>query len=430
MNLLKNQKIGIRLALGFGLVIALLLLIVALSWSRLEQTQRDLGTVEELVRRATLADSWREMTNLNSNRTMAVIKSGGNPELTDFFAPKIKETSAQITKTQEALEAALQADADGKALLADIAGKRQAYIGARQEVFDLLKAGDSAATGAAIDKKLLPASDVYIAAIATLRELEQQQADAYAASVHKAVNQEQITLLVLCAICTVLGVLGARYITRSVTVPLSRAALVTETIASGDLSQDIQAEGRDEVSQVLQGLEHMQESLRNLVGRVRDSSDSIATGSRQIASGNADLSHRTEKQASNLEKTAASMNVLSGTVMHSADTARQATQLATSASAVAVQGGEVVSQVVATMDEITASSKKIGDIIGVIDGIAFQTNILALNAAVEAARAGEQGRGFAVVASEVRSLAQRSASAAKEIKNLISESVDRVEAGS
>jgi methyl-accepting chemotaxis protein len=217
---------------------------------------------------------------------------------------------------------------------------------------------------------------------------------------------------------------------RSICNPLDQAVAVAARIASGDLGGRVEAEGRDEPARLMQALAGMQQSLRGLVGQVRESSESIEMASTEVATGNADLSQRTELAAGNLQRTASSMAQLTATVRQSADSARTANQLASSAAEVAARGGNVVSQVVSTMDEIDASSKKIADIIGVIDGIAFQTNILALNAAVEAARAGEQGRGFAVVAGEVRNLAQRSAEAAREIKALIGASVDRVESGS
>ena len=217
---------------------------------------------------------------------------------------------------------------------------------------------------------------------------------------------------------------------RSVCRSIEAAVQVAGRIAAGDLSEELVVQGRDETAQLMGSLQAMQAALRRLVGQVRDSADSIQVASTEVAVGNLDLSHRTEQTAGNLQTTASAIEQLTGTVNHSAESARQAERLASSATEVAQRGGSVVAQVVATMDEINHSSRKIADIIGVIDGIAFQTNILALNAAVEAARAGEQGRGFAVVASEVRSLAQRSATAAREIKDLIGTSVDKVSAGS
>ena len=217
---------------------------------------------------------------------------------------------------------------------------------------------------------------------------------------------------------------------RSITQPIAYAADLAQSIASGDLTQQVQVQGQDEAATLLRGLAHMQASLRSLVSQVHESSISIQSSSAEVASGNADLSQRTEQAAGSLQETAGSMEQLTGTVRHSADSAREASQMADTAAEVAQRSGAVVAQVVSTMDEINHSARRIADIIGTIDGIAFQTNILALNAAVEAARAGEQGRGFAVVAAEVRSLAQRSATAAREIKTLIGVSMDRVDAGS
>ncbi len=237
------------------------------------------------------------------------------------------------------------------------------------------------------------------------------------------------SLGLMVAVALALGAAAAYVTTRSITTPLQRAVEVASAVAAGDLTSRVTVEGADETARLMSALAAMNESLAKIVGQVRAGSDSIATGSAQIATGNSDLSQRTEQQASALQQTAATMEQLGSTVRNNAESAKQANQLAQSASAIAKQGGAVVGEVVATMQGISESSRRIGDIIGVIDGIAFQTNILALNAAVEAARAGEQGRGFAVVAGEVRTLAQRSAEAAKEIKSLIGQSVEQVERG-
>jgi methyl-accepting chemotaxis protein len=239
-----------------------------------------------------------------------------------------------------------------------------------------------------------------------------------------------LALGVVAFIVTTLAAALALLILRSITGPVGEAVRVAEALAKGDLTQKVEVSSNDEIGRLMHALKGTVGQLASIVGRIKETSDMVGTASREIAQGNADLSTRTEEQASALEETSASMQQMTATVGQNAQNAKKVNELAAQASGVAAKGGEVVREAVGTMNGITASSKKIADIIGVIDGIAFQTNILALNAAVEAARAGEQGRGFAVVASEVRNLAQRSAAAAKEIKDLITDSVSKVDAGS
>ncbi|NDZ16284.1 methyl-accepting chemotaxis protein [Variovorax sp. WS11] len=275
-----------------------------------------------------------------------------------------------------------------------------------------------------------PAPDAVQKQLTALAELQDRQDRATAVELEQSIVGTRWLLIGLGLLALATGIGWTVGLVRSIVRPLDEAIFIAETVAAGDLSKEFETERGGEFGRLLRGMGEMEDTLTDVVTRIKESTDSIVTASREIAAGNQDLSSRTEEQASALEQTAASMEELTSTVKQNADNARQANQLALSASDVAVKGGEVVSQVVDTMASINASSKKIVDIIGVIDGIAFQTNILALNAAVEAARAGEQGRGFAVVASEVRNLAQRSAAAAKEIKGLIDDSVGKVDAGS
>ena len=281
-----------------------------------------------------------------------------------------------------------------------------------------------------IDNAISGADKVLASAFSGLLAIAHESTAATGQKISRSISLGEMVEVVVGLTVSMLAVVCAVLVTRSITRPMREAVQIARTVAAGDLSSRIQVTRRDETGELLQALKEMNESLGKVVFHVRSGSDTIATASAQIAGGNLDLSARTEQQASSLEQTAAAMEEITSTVSRNADSARQANLLAVSASDIASKGGAVVSRVVDTMGAINDSARKIVDIISVIDGIAFQTNILALNAAVEAARAGEQGRGFAVVASEVRSLAQRSAIAAKEIKVLIDDSVDKVDAGS
>jgi methyl-accepting chemotaxis protein len=317
-----------------------------------------------------------------------------------------------------------------RALADELKAKSEAYFAATAKMVEMSR--DPSKAGATKQFFRETSRAALLAALPTAEKLvalNKTGATAAYAQAQDTYAQTRAWVLGLVLAAMAVASLLAWRVTRLVTGPISRAVDVADRIAAGDLTSDTQVEGKDEIAQLLNSLSAMQRKLNGIVSSVRQNAEGVATASAQIASGNNDLSGRTEAQASALEETAASMEELSSTVKQNADNARQANQLAQGASTVAVRGGEVVSEVVETMKDINASSKKITDIIAVIDGIAFQTNILALNAAVEAARAGEQGRGFAVVAAEVRSLAQRSAEAAKEIKSLISASVERVEQG-
>jgi methyl-accepting chemotaxis protein len=333
-----------------------------------------------------------------------------------------------MAKAVERLEATVRSP-EGRQALGELEQARSRFDAQGQQLLQKIGAQQFDEAASFLIQEMLPQQTVYLAAIEHLVDTQVQAMEKAGADAKRMADSAALLLATLCVAAIVLAAIAARLLTRSITLPLRDAVSLAESVAAGDLTASVRAARADEAGQLLQALNRMTAQLVQVVGTVRASSDSIATGSGEIAAGNADLSQRTEQQASNLQQTAASMEQLQATVRHNADSAQRAASLAAEASAVAQTGGRSVQQMVSTMEDISARSRKIADIISVIDGIAFQTNILALNAAVEAARAGEQGRGFAVVAGEVRSLAHRSADAAKEIKSLIGSSVERVEAG-
>ncbi len=423
-----NIRISTRLRAAFAILLALMVAMIVVSIARFEAVR---AVNDKIVRQdwagAAAANTIDAAAREDARRTLALFILPDRDARAKSYA-RIDSDKKDIDAALEGL-GKLVATPEGKSALAKIQAARTAYANSFIQVADLIEGDQKDQAAAMMNSATFPALDTLLDDIKSLVDLQKRQVDASGAEAAQDIASSRNLMIGLGVLGAVAGIWLATAITRSIVTPLNDAVDIADRVARGDLTAAIDTSRADETGRLLQALRAMNDSLSRTVGQVRSASEAISTASNEIAAGNMDLSGRTEAQASSLEETASSMEELTQTVKQNADNAREANQLVLTASDIASKGGAVVGQVVKTMGSISESSRKIVDIIGVIDSIAFQTNILALNAAVEAARAGEQGRGFAVVATEVRNLAQRSAAAAKEIKSLIDDSVEKVDTG-
>ena len=427
MGLISRLRIGARLALGFGLMLLLITVLIVTSHQALQRIGRENRALmdEEMTKVAAVSviDTATRANGLATAELLLVIPA----QLPDVQA-RIRDNRARIDAALKTLDV-LVVRPEGRAALAELRTAREAYVASFSKVLPLVQTGQVEQARDLVRDDTLPALARLQAPIDRLRALQDRLAQARGAAVVDGISGSRNLQLVLGLAALLVGGLASLMLARSIVAPLRRGVAVADRVAAGDLTQPVVTHGHDEVADLLRALAAMQDNLRRLVTQVHEGVEQVGSASTQIATANTDLSGRTEAQASALEQTAASMEELNSAIALNTEAAQQARTLAVNASGAAETGGEKVASVVRVMRGIDDASQRIGDIIGVIDSIAFQTNILALNAAVEAARAGEQGRGFAVVASEVRSLAGRSADAARQIKLLVADSLAQVNTG-
>ena len=427
MNL-KNLRLASKLWLSIWLIVLGITLVVGYTaWRSVSDRAESAVVLDKLNHRVKLTMQWVGLTQTHAAQSHAVLLSS-DPAVELGIKGSMASTLAEIDKIQRAIESADLTAAD-KTMMTTLGNNRKQAFDALAQAMQHRADGNPEGVATTLNTLYLPAMSAYQKSQRDFAALQEQLYEATHANYAQRAKDLVWLSGSLMAFLLAAILLGAAWLIRTIREPLAQANELAARIAQGDLSAQIDIHRSDEFGDLMKSLVSMSDSLGRMVNQVRHSTDSIANASTEIAAGNNDLAQRTEKTSSNLQSTASSMDHLTQTVHVSADNARQASKLAAAASSVAERGGSVVRQVVSTMEDINISSRKIADIIGVIDSIAFQTNILALNAAVEAARAGEQGRGFAVVASEVRSLAGRSAEAAKEIKLLIDTSVEKVASG-
>lgn len=425
---INNFGVGTRMGAGFSIVLTLVVIMAVTGIVKLNGILKETHVItDKLLVLERLTGAWGAAIDYNGAMGLSVLTSSDDG-IKKFAQSKMSVTSERVNAIQKELTGLIVSDT-GKSLLATVGDKRKQYIDIRNEAIRISEQGDGNVTNAFIRQKLIPAMESYSGSVKALEDYDKTQIDEAADSIQGNGSTAIQAMIVLGVIAILVGSLLAWFITRGITRPLLSAVNVAREVASGNLGIEVKVESRDQLGQLMLSLREMTESLRNTVRKVREGADSIALAAAEINSGNTDLASRTEEQAAGVEETASTLEELTATINNTAANTAQAHRYVSETASVVKQNGAVMSEVSSQMQEIYDSSSKMADIIQVIDGIAFQTNILALNAAVEAARAGESGRGFAVVAGEVRTLAQRSASAAREIKELIDDSVSRIASG-